>query len=266
MKFNHSGHMGDVLYALHFIREFSEIRGEKPSINIQWGVAETGVNLTHPNGNVRLTKEATEFIAPLLRKQEWIEEVTTELTIPEGYIDLDEFRKLPMNYSAGDIRDYVYGLSTIPFPRNFHEKIIEVEKVPGYENTTITTFTKRYVNPTLDYTLFQRINDLTFVGLPFEYDLFREKSQANVGFIQVTNAYELAQIIRSCKLFIGNQCGIYAIAEMLKVPRILLTADLIESNSPGKAVYGCPNVLPLGGTCMPIRTAQQMKQVFEKIF
>lgn len=56
----------------------------------------------------------------------------------------------------------------------------------------------------------------------------------------------VAKYIAGAKGFIGNQTGFFALAECMKVPRILLPAEWTKEIS-GKLVPGPKNVLPIGG-------------------
>jgi hypothetical protein len=62
----------------------------------------------------------------------------------------------------------------------------------------------------------------------------------------------MAQIISSCKLFIGNQSSSYAIAEQLKVPRLL------------EVFNQCPNVIPIGGEGYGYYTTENLKYYLTK--
>jgi hypothetical protein len=62
----------------------------------------------------------------------------------------------------------------------------------------------------------------------------------NLQYQEVSNFYELADLINNCKVFIGNQSMNFAIAEQLKSNRILET------------YFGCPNVIPCGGRAFDI--------------
>jgi hypothetical protein len=56
----------------------------------------------------------------------------------------------------------------------------------------------------------------------------------NLKHIKVLNALDLAQTIAGCKFFIGNQSFSFAVAEAIKVKRVL------------EVCYETPNVIPEG--------------------
>ena len=66
----------------------------------------------------------------------------------------------------------------------------------------------------------QKFEDIVFTGLLSEYEDLR-KQIPKMKFYDCDNFLELAEIINSCKLFIGNLSFGYTIAEALKVPRLL---------------------------------------------
>lgn len=73
-------------------------------------------------------------------------------------------------------------------------------------------------------------------------------------------ALELAGLMNSARLVIGNQCGLFAVAEQLKVPRWLESCQLMRQ---GEAIaYGCPNVLPLGGKCRMLIQPPTAEELF----
>ena len=78
---------------------------------------------------------------------------------------------------------------------------------------------------------------MLFIGLHNEY-LDLKKQIKNLEFHECKNFLEMAQIIQSSKLFIGNLSFGYTIAEGLKKPRLLesyLDFPLVYPN--GKSGY-----------------------------
>ena len=56
---------------------------------------------------------------------------------------------------------------------------------------------------------------------------------------------QMAQYMAGAKGFIGNQSGIYSLAECMKIPRILLAPDFV--NFHGVIIPGPHNNHPIGG-------------------
>ena len=69
--------------------------------------------------------------------------------------------------------------------------------------------------------------------------------------------------MQGCKGYISNQTGLFALAEGLKIPRGLITADHIIVNE--KKQLGPVNVIPLGGLCLTIHNTSNLIDVV-KIF
>ena len=63
-------------------------------------------------------------------------------------------------------------------------------------------------------------DDLIFLGLENEFNDLK-KDIKKLEFYNCKDFLEMAQIIKNCKVFIGNLSFGYTIAEALKVPRIL---------------------------------------------
>ena len=65
-----------------------------------------------------------------------------------------------------------------------------------------------------------KYNNLLFVGLEEEYKNLK-KEVPNLEFYNCKDFLEMAEIIKSSKFFLGNLSFGYAMAEGLKVPRLL---------------------------------------------
>ena len=247
MIFNHSGHIGDVLYSLNFAKAFAAANGEaRFCMNLQKGVPQT-FQPDHPCGGLLLNDAACEFIRPLLEFQPYILKVAVSEEPPENSIDLSQFRNLPLYHSAGDVRYYYYALTPSPLPKDFVTPILTAPHDGRSEGKILICRSARYHNPLVNYAgLKDFAGQMLFVGLPAEHEEFC-RTEFRIPYQPVRDALELAGLLNSAKLVIGNQCGLFAIAEQLKVPRWLESCQVIRSGS--NTVYGCPNVLPVGGKC-----------------
>jgi hypothetical protein len=77
-----------------------------------------------------------------------------------------------------------------------------------------------------------------FVGSDAEFKIFTDQfSVSGIKRIPIKDALEASSVISSCKLYIGNQSLLFAIAEGLQCNRIL------------EAYERVPNVVPQGGKC-----------------
>lgn len=234
LLYNHSGKMGDFFYSLNFAKEYAESKGlDKFSINFQLG--------QYDGRDVRLTKETVDWMRPLLEYQPYIDRITTSDRPPEFCFNLDAFRWCGVNTSAQDIRYWYYRYKSNYLPKDFYTPILTAPKDERFSDNIVITLTPRHRNKNINYTKLRALADrVLFVGRKEEYDAFVQQN-FQCQHYQVKNALELATLLNSAKLFIGNQNGIFAIAEQLKVPRVLETAE----HHPLSA----PNVLPMGGKC-----------------
>ena len=245
--FNHSGNIGDVLYALNFAREFAAANGqEKFSVNLQPGVG-SAIQRNHPCGNILLNDAACEFLRPLLEAQPYIERVTVSEVPPEGSVDLSNFRNLPLFHAAGDVRYYYYAMSPNALPKDFSSPVLTAPRDERAAGKIIIVRSVRYQNPLVSYRgLGEFADSMLFVGLPDEHEAFC-RNDFEIQHQPVKDALEVAGLMSSARLVIGNQCGLFAIAEQLKVPRWLESCQIMRQGE--SMVYGCPNVLPMGGRC-----------------
>lgn len=245
--FNHSGNIGDVLYSLNFAREFAAANGEgRFCMNLQKDVP-LELQHDHPCGKLLMNDAACEFLRPLLEFQPYVVQVSVSATPPEGSIDLSQFRNLPLYHSAGDVRYYYYMLTSSALPKDFAMPMLTAPRDARSEGKIVIFRSLRYRNPLVNYKGLEGLADkMLFVGLPEEHDDFC-RTQFSVAHQPVGDALELAGLLNSAKLVIGNQCGLFAVAEQLKVPRWLESCQLMQQGE--GMVYGCPNVLPMGGRC-----------------
>lgn len=104
--FTHSGSLGDILFSLHFIRDYSEWRGaDRAHMLLTYGKpAVHGEG--HPDGDVQMSEGSAKFIIPFLRESglfadvqavEWakVEQIRGQI---DGCVDLDEFRRKRISF------------------------------------------------------------------------------------------------------------------------------------------------------------------------
>ena len=260
ITFNHSGGIGDILYSLHFCKDLS-FKGnqEKFNFHIQTNIEDNNMKMhSHPFGNVRMTEGAANFVKPLLEAQAYINEVTIsdECNIDSGMINLDTFRRIKINFMSGDIRRWYYNLSKQHLPAELWRPVISVDKDNTYKDKIVLVCTSRYQNIFIDYKkLVDFADKFVFFGIESEYENFK-KQYFDVEFYKVEDALDAAKKIYGAKGFCGNQCGLYAIAECLKVPRILTGAEIVSFN--GNITPGPHNVHPLGGWCEDVATSEKL--------
>ena len=103
---------------------------------------------------------------------------------------------------------------------DLNEPYLEVEPHPNIKNKIVILRSFRFRNNLINYNFLKNFNDLLFVGLESEFEDLKQ-SIPNLQFYHCKDFYEMSQIIKSAKFFLGNQSLGYAIADALNVPRLL---------------------------------------------
>ena len=214
LSFLHSGHSGDIVDSLAVIKEISKthkcnfyIESNK-LINVKYN--------KHPAGKVFLTDKMVNMMLPLLKGQKYIHHVD----IYKGQkidVDLNLYKDLAMNLGLCSRRWYfqVTGIHA-----DLSEITLNVEPHKKIKNKIVICRSARRNNYYINYKFLKDYNNLLFIGLRYEYDLLK-KDVPNLEFYDCSDFLEMASIINSSKFFIGNLSLGYAIAEGLKVPRLL---------------------------------------------
>ena len=105
----------------------------------------------------------------------------------------------------------------------------------------------------LDWNPMEFQNDLIFIGLKDEYmDL--KKQIPKLDYYNPINFLEMAQIIKSSKFFVGNQSIGIALAEALKIPRLL------------EKCPGFPVVQLEGGECYDFYFQNHFEKWFKHLY
>lgn len=216
--FIHSGRMGDILYSLYFATRFASRMGEPFDY-----VLRTGVSAWDPSNRPHMMEQAdAEFLKPLLEAQPYIREVRiTDNRRIDGYV-LDSFRRDMRRVIGREIRTWYYDPREPVQPSEFDRPVLTV---PGAERKPwiAVCFTPRY-RQKFDLSPLRKYRDrLVFVGLPEEHRAFC-RDVFPVEHNPVENALELLRFAASCRGFVGNVSGTFAIMECAKIPRILCLA------------------------------------------
>ena len=263
--FSHTGSLGDILFSLYFCKELTEHLGIKQfDLHIRTGVPDEGMRgLTHPYGNVRISRNAAQFMTTLLEAQQYIRKVTCSDDLPENAIELDRFRDLKLNLSSGSIQNWYYQLTALHLPREFWKPVLSVEPDFKYQDKIFFSSTERYQNVYIDYSALEKYKDsLVFAGTPDEYKLFTSK-YFEMEYVRRDTLLELARLFAGAKGFIGNQGGLFSVAECLKIPRILISPeDTVFKGIPGPG----PHVNhPQGSWNEDAATTEKMEAALEEL-
>lgn len=105
---------------------------------------------------------------------------------------------------------------------NLGDEWIDVKPNRMYADKVIINLTERHRNTVIHYNFLREHQEkIVFAGLKKEHELFCKEWEIDVPLFEVMDFLELAQIIKGCKFFLGNQSFAFLLAESLKIPRIL---------------------------------------------
>ena len=214
LNFLHSGHCGDLIYSFAVIKKLSITH----KCNLYVGLNKVvGNNYEkHPSGNIYINKRMYDLLLPLMKKQKFLN-IVKEHNNETIDINLDLFRELPINYIFNSPRWYfqITGEQV-----DLSQPYMDAEEHKQIKNKIIVHRTFRFRNNFINYKFLKNSKELLFIGLEDEY----KDLKSDVPSLQLYNPedfYEVAQLIKSCKFFLGNMSLFYPMAEALKVPRLL---------------------------------------------
>jgi hypothetical protein len=234
VKFKHSGNIGDIIYSLPCVKAMIDYYNHRNDGGIyvaqyllQYGVGASYMpGVTHPCGNVRMTKEIAEMLSPLFEFQKWMWKPQIADHFDEYDIDLDEFRNLPITYDHGSVIDW-YAWTFAYDKGNICEQWIDLIdhggdflNLPIKHNKIVVGRTSRYRAQILCYDFLMGRDDLIFLGTLSEYNDFAQWIPQAL-YHPVEDFLEAARLIAGARMFVGNQSFFYALAEAIKVPRLL---------------------------------------------
>ena len=229
MRVIQSGHIGDLIYSLSATKKASELHGAKIDFHI--GFREPNGTPNHPGGGYCMNLNSYEYVKPLLEFQPYIQSVQMN-AYPDIVYDFDKFRRHGLNLGAGDLRRNQF----LVYPElmcDLHEPCIEAtEPIPYFADKILLNFSSRYRNYDINYFPLKE-HKCVFFGYESEYIAFTDRWQLDCELIKCQDALMLATILGSSKAFIGNQSSTYAIAEQMKVKRLL------------EVCVQSPNVIPV---------------------
>jgi hypothetical protein len=275
MNFKHSGALGDVIYSLPILKQKWKETGEQQTLLIVLDVPilfypaknnflkkvlfriperinfefskrnkKEPFDLTslydafyprvfHPAKNVLLNECGYRFIENLLIDQEYIENVDIYRD-QKIDIDLDLFRNLPVDYTNGSIVDW--HIQATGMHADTENPWILFKKDLKYIDTIVWGRSARYRNDRIDFSILEKYADhLVFIGLDSEYEDMK-KLVPSLVYKKIETARQLASIIGSAKLYIGNGSFTFSVAEGIKVPRLYeqcLWCDSVQPKNNG---------------------------------
>ena len=216
ISFLHYGHLGDIINSLLTVKEISKKKKCNFYIQKNKKLPNHLSSKEHPFGDNFLSDDSINKILPLLKKQNYLNNVD----VYENQnidIDLNFFRELPYNFNMDSVRWYFHlvGISANP-----EESWIETKKESKFKDYIVILRSLRRQNKYISYSFLSKYKNILFIGLKNEFDDLKKQID-NLEFYNCNDFMELATIIKHAKLFIGNLSFGYALAEAIKVPRLL---------------------------------------------
>lgn len=228
----HSGQLGDVIYCIPAMQTFSGDQGVNLYLHLNQPVQQEPF-WSHPLGNVLLNDKIYQMAEPLLKVQPAIRSYA-RYEKEKIDVDFDIFRELPWNHHKGHISrwHFLYYPGSVDLSKQW----LTVPSVnPIASEGIVVCRSQRYNAPGIDYSFLKKYPEVYFLGVENEYQLLKQ-SIPSLTYLPVKDFLEMASIIAGAKLFIGNQSAPFAMAEGLKVNRLLET------------YFDCPNVIIEGDT------------------
>ena len=107
ISFLHSGHLGDVINALPVLKQLS--KKSKCNLYLQVGknLERDAINYKHKGDKIYMTERMVDMVLPLLKNQDYISKVEI-FENQKIDIDLNLFRKMPMNFNLDEVRWYFH--------------------------------------------------------------------------------------------------------------------------------------------------------------
>ena len=255
LVFSHSGKIGDVVLSLPFCRTVAAAAGrDRFRFHLKTG---TVAEKLRPGGfrerMVMLDAASAELVRPLLERQPFVESVSVSGELPEGALDLDLFRvqdclplwggSLPLHYLP--LAPWLVDAPDLSRPWLFGGRAVDLG------GRSIALFaTERFRRPGFSFSFLEPFRDeILFLGSDAEHSAF-ERAFFPVGHRRTADFAEALDVLSSVRLAIDNQTGLFAVAEALKIPRLLLVSDRD------------PNVIPCGGAFQFLNGTAAAKEAF----
>ena len=249
ISFLHYGHLGDVINSLAIIKEISKTKKCQLFIQINKKIPDSVTSNNHPHGDIYLSKNSITKLMPLLKKQSYLEkvEIYDNQTID---IDLNFFRELPYNFNMDSVRWYFHLVGVYP---DLYKNWIELNETNQFQNYIVIMRSLRRQNKFIDYSFLKKYKKIIFLGLQEEFNDLSKKID-NMEYYDSKDFLELAAIIKNSKIFIGNLSFGYALAESIKVPRLL------------ESFPNFPMVYPNGPDAFDFYFQSHFEQLVQKLY
>lgn len=213
-RFKHSGAFGDLIYSLPIMKHFGGGEFYLHLNQIDWVGQHYYGSPPNPFHKGRLTEADAKSLGPLLEAQDYVTKFSIMQNSTEITHNLDRFRAPfvghPGNYV--DIYADVFGLRDPQVKKQLRDTpwLTVPSAADLGERRVVVNRTQRWIPPEVPEQWTQWREEgaeelAVFVGLPEEYELFKEQVGWNIPYHPTQNLLELAQVIAGAEQFIGNQ-------------------------------------------------------------
>jgi len=227
-RFKHSGTLGDIVYGLALMKHLGGGEFYLHLNQVDWIGQHYYGSPPAAYHQGRMNEKDFEFMKDFMLAQDYITGFDTMTATTEITHNLDRFRPLfvnhPANYTttycmAFNIMDPVIHESIVELPWISVPNPIKVEGKPYVVNRSARGFTAPGCNPQWTDWKEQGLDQQSiFVGLPDEYEAFKQLTGWNLDFHPTKTMLELASVIAGAEHFLGNQSVALSIAQALRVP------------------------------------------------
>lgn len=247
--FKHSGNAGDLIYALPALYALAGGAEADIYLNLDQPVNYSVVRGRHPLGNVMLNQTMFSMLLPLLLAQPEITRCAVYEQQPVDY-DLDVFRNSAFSLASGNIARWYF----LHFAINadLGKPWLHVMPDRSAADHIVIARSLGHHSPGIDYSFIRNYGKVLFVGVPEEFEAMR-KMIPSLEYRQVADFLELAAIIAGSRFFIGNQSFPFAVAEALKVRRVL------------EVCHFCPNVIVEGSNGYDFCFQPQFERIIDRL-
>lgn len=216
ISFLHSGHLGDVINALPIIKEIS--KNSKCNLYLQTGkkLEDDAIGYKHKDDHIYMNDRMVNMVLPLLKKQNFLNSVD-KFNNDQIDVDLDLFRKIPMNFNLDEVRWYFH-LTGVHV--DLSKQYLFADEHKKIKNKIVIMRSTRRKNNFINYKFLNNYEDVIFLGLKEEYEDLKLEIP-KLEFYDCKDFLEAAEIIKSSKFFIGNSSFGFTMAEGLKIPRVM---------------------------------------------
>lgn len=214
---------------------------------------------------VCMNQRMFQMMRPLLLAQEYIEDFRVHDGWAKIDIDLTIIRESVIGTEDESIKPHTIirakqfvniphmalpGWTMLAYPPmacDISEPWIDVKDGDDDHRYILINRTERYKNDHIDYSFLAKYGDLVFTGTEKEHAKFCKEFKLDFPRLEVDSFLDLAQALKRCQFFIGNQSFPWNLANAMGVPRILEMFWQAPNCQPfvGKDNYGFLQQVPL---------------------